>query len=230
VINLLAKLIDYEKDPNYFHGTEIKTKENAQKVFDAINNGSLNFTVPMLDLRHTRYPMAIEWGIYAVAGLLTALNTDTTVTFNSTNSTHGEMGIRGVIAIVTALTMHLCTNSTAKAVLGESIQDGIAYFIERGLAPLSGNFDPDHIKPIDAIAVIEGKLSCPILIHYCKSDEVLSHQIEDVEKAFNCLKTNNENKTHLVISPFSESFHNFRESKMYAKKEEWFKEEYGLNE
>ncbi len=228
-LNLLAKLVDYEKDPDYFNGTEIKSKEDAQKVFNAINNGSLHLTVPFLDLKHTRYPQIIEWTVCGAIGLGTAIKSNVTFTFNGNNSTLGEIGARGVILGATALCLSYGLNCVTQTIFGGSIQDGLAIFIERGLTPLSRNFDPDHIKPIEAIKIIEGKLKCPILIHYCKSDEVLSNQKEDVEKVYLSLKNNNASRTHLVVSPVGEGFHNWRESKIHAQKEEEFKKEYGIS-
>ena len=219
ILTLLAKLIDYEKDPDYFNGTEIKSKEDAQKVLDAINNGSVHLSIPLLNLKHTNIPKGIEWLLYTGAAFLATKyviidNSGTLVTALAT------LAIAGPLSIV--------INSISKVTTGQSVQDGLFSFAEQKIIPLTGNFDPNHIKPIDAAKIIEGKLKCPILIHYCETDGLLAHQEEDIAKVAQSLKVNND-KVHVVVSPAYKGFHYVVISNEYRQAEKEFKKEYGIS-
>ncbi len=224
-LNLMAKLVNYQKDSSYFNGTQIKSQKDADAILSAINRGTLHLTVPLLDLKHTRYPQYIEWGIKALIGGLVAYNFSVNVRINRQRSMLFEIITRGEIAAGTALITHYITDFVSKKTCGSSIQEGLATFIERVFIPLSGNFDRDHLKPIDAVDIIKDKVTCPVLLHYCKSDEVLSNQEADVKKVYGILKKYNE-RVHLVESPFGEGFHNWRESKIHADTAQWFRDTY----
>ena len=215
-LNLIAKLVNYQKDSSYFNGTQIKSQEDANKILDSINNGTLHLTVPLLDLNHTRYPQYIERVFNALLGGVIAYNCKGKKMIT-------RSGV--MIAVGGALFTYCVTNVVSKVTCGSSIQEGLATFIERALIPLSGNFDRDHLKPIDAVDIIKDKLICPTLLHYCKSDEVLSNQEADVKKVYDILKKNNEH-VHLVESPVCEGFHNLKESKIHADHEKWFRNQY----
>ncbi len=216
-LNLLAKLIDYEKDPDYFNGTEIKSKEDAQKILDAINNGTIHLSIPLLNLKHTNIPKGVEWGTYAVIAGISAkcVMPDNLGTLATALAT---LAIAGPLSVV--------TNAITKRVSGQSVQDGLFSLAERKIIPLTGNFDPDHIKPIDAIKIIEGKFTCQILIHRCGTDLLLSHQEEDVAKVVQSLQVNND-KVRVVVSPTGKGFH-YMDSNEHRQAEEEFKKKYGL--
>lgn len=224
-LNLIAKLVNYQKDSSYFNGTQIQSQEDANKILDSINNGTLHLTVPLLDLNHTRYPQYIEWVINSLVGGAVAYKSSVNCRFNGKKSKMLDMITRSTIAVGAMFFTHYMTNVASKVTCGSSIQEGLATFIERVLVPLSGNFDRDHLKPIDAVNIIKDKLKCPTLLHYCKSDEVLSNQEADIKKVYNALKEKNKH-VHLVESPVCEGFHNSRESKIHADAEKSFRDTY----
>ncbi len=123
--NLLEKLADYEKNPDYFQDTEIKSKEDAQRVFDALNNGSASFSIclyePLFNVKNTDIIANTIKGAELCAYVLAALCL--TAKYVTPSNSGMSAATLSTLAIVGPLSV--ATNVITKIIFDQSVQDGL---------------------------------------------------------------------------------------------------------
>jgi len=177
-INCLNKLIHY--DESYFEGSIIRSKKDANTIIRAINNGGLVISDPLLSLYKTTHVELISHTLMAETLVLAYL---------MSRHSFPDQYIRFVGL------------AAAGAMIQKAYEHGLVYVG----APLitSGHYNPFHEDPIDAIGGLQGKLTCPILLHFNGSYGPLKNYNTDKIKVYEALYGN---KTHILIS--KEGSHN----------------------
>jgi len=191
-INTLYHLIHY--DETYFEGSSIASQEDAQKVVAAIQNGSLDFTVPFLSLKKAKAVSVASdiAGKTTLAGLC--------LYGGMKSGLFDEWKGVGVVA-VGGLLAHRFAGKIFKASYASSIDHGVHYATGR-------HYDPSHIKPLDALVHLKGKIKCPVLLHQCMNDGVLVNPDADTVKLYDAMRHENETQSHIVLSN-DEGWHNY---------------------
>jgi hypothetical protein len=185
-INCLYQLFYY--DPVYFEGTAIKSKEDAEKIVNAVNRGALELTVPLLSLKKTKIiDTASNIGGYGIAA----------ATVGALFYTMGAAALPpvGLVSASYAAYKLIWT-------VGESLKKVSTYSSNKYLVPTISNqhYDPEHIAPIDAVPFLKNCIKCPVLLHFCKNDGVLANPDEDTVKVYECLREGNETNTYILIT------------------------------
>jgi hypothetical protein len=189
-INCLYKLLYYDNYPNYFQGSAIKSKEDADAIITAINNGALEFTVPFLGLGK------------ANALIIPSLIGGYGVTFFILFFVWYKMQIKfstGLAYSCLAAVYYVGKNLA----MGVSVPTSEHYIVP---ATTHYNYDPSHITPLDALAHLPGKIKCPVLIHFSKYDGVLQNQESDIVAMYNAFRTGNEENTYILYA--NDDWHN----------------------
>lgn len=171
VINMLAKLTDYENNQHYFENTGI-TLAHTKAIVAALKKGSINITAPLLGAERARFIiatgallsgatcMAICAGLYGVtSGKLKAA-------IPSSIIKGGFVGL--------GLGMYQVLGKQLKEMY---IKGGIRYIM-----PLVSryNFDPYHPTPLESLEVLEDGLITRLQL--CAYDEIIHFAPEDIAK------------------------------------------------
>jgi hypothetical protein len=193
-INCLAKLSDFENNKEYFKGSSITNKKIAEDILAAINNGAFVATVPFLGV-HKAKAIAIS------SALLSAV---TCVGATALAYRYAPQMCDGLDNNVVQLGA-LWTGLLGYATFGDSIKRLNAKLICHTIIRMisNGHYNPFHIQPIDAVEQLRGKLTCPILLDFCKNDGVLENPDADTIKLYDALKGDN---THIILT--DDGWHN----------------------
>jgi len=202
-LNCLAKLANYEKNREYFNGSQIASSEDAQKIIAKINNGALIKTAPFLSLRKAN-AIAIPSSVLAGA---------TMVGVTAAASCVGPSFCEGTMDSEVAKWGFLAAGVAVYYILGDCIKNAYAHGIVRWIMPKisNNNFDPHHADPLQSVEQLRGKLQCPMLLHFNKNDKVLENPDEDTVKVYDALKGD---KMHIIIT--DDSWHNGDSSQFNA--------------
>jgi hypothetical protein len=186
-INCLYKLIHYNDD--YFQGTSIQSKQDAQKIIDAINNGAIDITVPFLSIKKAKI-------------------VDTSTTIGGYGLASAGVGallyITGTATLpVIGLPLVLYGSYQLINTVGDLSKSTSTSCIDDYIVPAISNqhYDSEHIKPIDAVAFLKNIIKCPVLLHFCKKDGVLANPDEDTITVYESFRMGNEHNTSHNNSP-----------------------------
>lgn len=177
LINCLYFLNYYHQHKDYFQGTDI-TEDHVKTILEAINNGSIHITVPLLSLRNALIITRLSTlGGYSAAIAL----------YCYANKTFGLKINLIFIGLICTMGMMFAPVSVASS--------------ERVIVPCITHYsyDPQHIKPIDAVVFLEGKIKCPLLLHVSRYDDVLKGPNEDTVTVFKYLREGNHN-TFIIVT------------------------------
>ena len=82
------------------------------------------------------------------------------------------------------------------------------------------HFDPTYPTPLESVNRLQGKFSCPMLLHFNKNDGVVADPDEDTQKLCDAIENK---KTHVLISTDA---HHDKSSKQFVRALEMFKSHY----
>ncbi|HLW72608.1 MAG TPA: hypothetical protein VKR54_01025 [Candidatus Babeliales bacterium] len=170
-INMLAKLIDYEKNKDYFEDAGI-TLAHAQAILAALKRGSINITAPLLTAEKSQTIMrmgaALSAGtcMAACAGLYYAA---------------ADL-VQSVVGSVATEFGCVAAGLGAYYVLGKQLKRLYVKYGIRYIMPLVSryNFDPYHPTPLESLDVLEDGIITRVQL--CADDEIVHFASEDVEK------------------------------------------------
>ena len=187
VINMMAHLIHYEKNKDYFADTGI-TLEHATAIVEALKKGSINITAPLLSAERSK-------GIIWLGGVLSA----STCAIGAASLYYAAADrVKEFFAPHVAIyvknnfqqTATLGVTNLGFVGLGWSAYRGLGqklkrFYIKYGvryIMPLVSryNFDPYHPTPLDLIDMLEDKLITRL--HISANDEMVDISPEDIEK------------------------------------------------
>jgi len=204
VINALAKLTDYENNKNYFKDSGI-TLEDAQAIIAAINNGSLALSAPLLDVKRSN---SIMVGSVVLSGVTCVVLSATL--YYATADRVNDFILSHIEPYVSSRFKHHISSGLTKAgflglgccayfLLGQQLKNMCATGFVNYILPIisHSNFDPAHATPIEGLNRLQGKLTCPVLVHINKNDGVL--QVTDEDKIQLCSAFDN-GKMELLIT------------------------------
>ncbi len=186
-LNGLAALLNY--DPDYFKGTKITSKAEADKIIAAINNGALVDTGTFLSLdKYKPVSTASTYLSHATlaAGTLAAWSICSSALEGKTSQSNINLA-----SLISASAVYMLFGDQLK----KSYSSGIKYEIAPRVT--NYNFDPHHPEPINEVEKLRGKITCPILLHFHKNDGVLENPDHDTIKIYDALKGE---KTHIIIT------------------------------
>lgn len=170
-INMLAKLVHYEKNSNYFENTGI-TLEHAKAIMAALKKGSINITAPLLSAERSK---SIIW----LGGVLSA--STCTIGTGSLYYAIADKVQKFIGPIATNLGF-VGAGLYAYYVIGQKLKN---MYIKKGvryIMPLVSryNFDPLHPTPLDVLEELEDGLITRL--HVCAHDDIVDISAEDMEK------------------------------------------------
>lgn len=188
IINALAKLVDYDNNVSYFNDSSITCKQDAEAILQAVNNGRLELTVPLLSIEKTAIVEKASKGLSGLSLMLGAVL--------ATRGADRAIAVSlGALAAYYDFDRHLIPRYVWTALL------------DRAVIPcIFKHYDASHIKPIAALKRLKGKIACPILIQVCKHDGVLSNSPCDILTLYKALRKNNKQHTHIFVS--DDAWHN----------------------
>lgn len=192
----LLKLKKY--NPAYFQGTSIQSKQDAQKIIDAINNGALELTVPFLSIKKAIVvdtSTTIGGYGFAAAAVGTAFCLTGAATLPAVGLASAVYGSYQLIQAVGSITKNLSVGS-----VDEYVVPAISH----------QHYDSTHIKPIDAVKYLKNIIKCPTLLHFCKNDGVLANPDEDTIAVYESLRMGNEENTYIILT--DDDAHNYSPS------------------
>jgi hypothetical protein len=194
VFNCLAHLFDYDQD--YFKGSKISSKEDANKILQAVNNGALITVVPFLGL-HKANAVAMPSKIMA-CGTIGAI-------MGMVYYKCGSFFLNECVGPIATRVGFSAATLTMGSLFVDCFKNLYAAVIVHGIVPpITGNkFDPLHVRPIESVEKLRGKLTCPILLQFCQNDKVLESPDSDTIKVYDALKGD---KTHIIIN--NDGWHN----------------------
>ena len=200
--NCLAQLLNY--DPEYFKDTKITSQAEADKIIAAINNGALIQTAPLLAVRKSTIvsePSTYFANATFAIGTFLAWNYVSSALEGHVSQNNINMGT----LLAGAATYSLC---------GDQLKKTYSSLIKHVAVPLVTNyhFDPNHPEPIDEVQRLRGKLSCPILLHFHKKDEVLENPDDDTIKVYDAFKGK---RTHIILT--DDGSHNRRSQQFMSE-------------
>jgi hypothetical protein len=209
-INCLAKLAHYNENKEYFEGTAIRSKNDADMILQKINDGAFVLTAPFLHVRKANtIATSSEW-----LSAITLAGVTATIGSSLPKDTVDSSAVRcGLFAAGTA---------AAYYAVGDYLKKAYAQGIVAYVLPYvtGGHFDPFHEDPLQSVEQLRGKLTCPKLLHFHKEDRVLENPDEDTIKLYDALK---DDKTHIIIT--NDGWHNSR-SKQFASELQKFDKKY----
>lgn len=179
LINCLYFLNHYHQHEDYFQVTDI-TEDHVKAILKAINNGSIHITVPLLSLRNA----LIITRLSKLGGYSTSI-----ALYYYANKTFG-LKINLIISIVLIYAMGSMFAPVSAASSESFIVPCITHY----------SYDPQHIKPIDAVVFLEGKIKCPLLLHVSRYDGVLKGPNEDTVTVFKYLRTGNPYGAFIIVT------------------------------
>lgn len=198
IITCLAQLIDYENNKDYFKGSKIQKKSHATAILAAINKGALVLKVPLLDVRNTlyaEYPSKIIGAGLTFAAVVTAYFYLALFVEDKIAVCMPKMILPYVVAVSFAgsgfLSHYLFSRSMNKAVSAALVTIILPIIT-------CGNFNPFHQTPLQAIDLLKGKITCPVMLQYSSNDEILGDQTQGMKKLFEALSENNEDRVTLI--------------------------------
>ena len=188
VITMLAHLIHYEENKNYFENTGI-TLENAKAILEALKKGSVNITAPLLGAERSRSIMRLGTVLSAgtcmatCAGLYYAVADEVGKFIAPYVALHiGDRFKETITASFATKFGFVGAGLCAYYALGKKlknmyIKNGIRYIM-----PLVSryNFDPYHPTPLEMLEALEDRLITRL--HLCAYDEIVHISAEDLEK------------------------------------------------
>ena len=207
----LSKLANYESDTAYFQGTSIKQKD-AQNIINAINGGGVRLSLPFLSIKKT-VPVALAADFLSLctfAGVIYWCLLHFTL-FAAPGRKYGK--VKGILCSTLAIGLYY-KNSL-------EVKDLYSSLIDILVVPCltSFHYNPFHIKPIDAVEGLRGKITCPVLIQ-CSSDDGLVVN-DDIWKVYDVFKAGNKNNVYISVSDAHTHF-NYFEDKMHMEIKKYF--------
>lgn len=187
-LNCLYFLHNYKQHQDYFKDSDI-TAQDAKVIINAINNGSIIITVPLLSLYNALIVQRLSTiGGYGTAALCTYYG-------------YKKYGYRFNVIFLLPIFYILSQLSTAVS----------QAFSEKVILPkiTHYSYDPSHIKPIKAVEYLKNKIKCRLLLHICKNDGVLKGPNQDTVTLFENIRTGNEENTFIILTD-DDSHNTFR--------------------
>lgn len=213
-INCLAKLAHYDENKEYFKGTRIHSKDDADKIMQKINDGAFVATAPFLHVcKANAVAQQSEWlSAVTIAGATAVVASS--LSKDKVDSRAAQFGLFAAGSLA------------ADYAVGDYLKKTYAQGIVTYVLPYitGGHFDPYHEDPLQSAEQLRGKLTCPILLHFHKQDGVLGNPDEDTIKVYDALK---DDKTHIIIT--DDAWHNSR-SQQFTSELEKFDKKYLKNE
>ena len=209
-VNGLAKLHDY--DSAYWAGSNIRSKEDASKVFDALNNGLWNLNVPLFDLRKARAMTLLGSGL-------------SKATIGAACWKAYSLGVFSVAPYV-AVPLAIAAAVAANYVAGPLLKKAWINMLDLSMFVVTrGNYNPFHIRPIEAALKLRKKLTCPILISQCQHDGLLENPDKSTLKFYEALRDGHEHNTHFLL--IEDAGHNsFSKKELEVRNAFWIKYDY----
>jgi len=204
-INFLGELFNYHNSKKSLKNSRIRSSADAQQIIEALNNGAVVLSAPLLDTRKIRiisdashFFEVATVGALSVAAYLFGLSyaRDKGFSFIETISKVGALGA--------GLAVHY--------IVGSDIKKGYSNFFAHNILPYitNKNYDPAYIRPLESVETLRGKLNCPVLLHFHSYDGVLENPDEAVVKLYDAIKND---KTHIVITDDASHKHGSRQYK-----------------
>ena len=202
-INCLSKLANYDKNKEYFEGSLIHSKEDADTIMQKINNGAFVATAPFL---HIRKANGIAIPSKILAGATVAGLTAGACYFGPSlckDSIDPQIARWGFVAA--GIAAYYAFGDWVKKLYGNGIVRFIVPYVT------NKHFDPHHETPLQSVEQLRGKLTCPTLLHFNEQDRVLENPDEDTIKVYDALKNDN---THIIIT--NDGWHNGPSAQFYV--------------
>ncbi|HTM06237.1 MAG TPA: hypothetical protein VL201_03260 [Patescibacteria group bacterium] len=174
LINCLYKLVYYRED--CFEGTDI-SQQDATDILAAVNRGKIALSTPLLSMEKTcivafASQLASYSSILAACGFA-AYHKWLFAEWLINNQFDRNVQIFGFF-LASIMMIGGCRHR---------LENMYSKFIDRYIIPLAtrGKYDPSFIKPDAAAYYLAPHLSCPVLIHCSRNDEILKND-EDIIK------------------------------------------------
>lgn len=203
-LNCLAKLANYDKNSEYFNGSGISSKGDADKIMQKINKGAFVATAPFLHVRKANgiaIPSKILAGASVAGATAAACYYGPSLCKNSVDPEVAKWGF---------LSAGLATYYAFGDCIKKMYEQGIVNWIVPSVT--NGHFDPRHDTPLQSVEQLRGKLTCPKLLHFNAQDWVFENPDEDTIKVYDALK---DDKTHIIIT--DDAWHNSRSHQFAAE-------------
>ena len=173
LINCLYKLVHYEKD--FFKSTDI-SQQDATDILAAVNRGKIALSTPALSMQKTCivafFSQCASYSTIFFTCGFAAWKKWLFAEWFEINLPDKNVQIVGFF-IASMMMISAC---------GRILENMYGNFIDRYIIPLAtrGNYNPYFIKPLEAAKQLAPHLTCPVLIHCSRNDEIV---INDKEMA-----------------------------------------------
>jgi hypothetical protein len=188
VITMLAHLIHYEENKDYFKNTDISL-ENAKAILAALKKGSINITAPLLSAERSKSIIRLGGVLSAGTCMATCAGfyyaaADKVKQFVApyVGSYVGDKFKEFISPAVVTNVGFVGAGLGAYYAFGKKLKN---MYIKKGIRyimPLVSryNFDPLHPTPLELLDALEDGLITRL--HICEQDEIVDISPEDIEK------------------------------------------------
>jgi len=172
-LNCLKSLVTFDENKDYFAGSLVKSREDAQAIIAAINKGAFIASVPLLSLERynaVAVPGSALTALTYTAGSLALMNSGADKILHDVEpDMQPAVGLAGV---------------ALASVSGGYLKEFYTKMIAKFIVPLISrfNYDSNHEQPIDRIEVLKGKITAPVLLHFLEKDEVIQWLNDDLRR------------------------------------------------
>lgn len=167
------------------------TEQAAKKIIEKINQGYIILDVPIFSMQHTQVMVFAS----RLSGLITASAIGICAYFLLKKYNQKNIYFNIMLSFGCALLLY------------NRLIQFYVHLYDKKIIPwlISENYNPNLDTPLQAAQIIRQYITCPILIHISKNDELLSHAKNDIAQLWNALvqnplNNNTNNLTYLLLS------------------------------
>jgi len=195
-LNCFKKLAKFNENVDYFSSTSIKSKDEAQAILDAVNNGGFVGIVPLLSVKKHN---AIAFPSALLSGLTVTAATIAAYCYGADAIAHDPEVAK--LSLMSVGLLGYC-------VAGESIKNVYSAVIKHVILPLISSFHYNslHEDPIDFIEGLKEVLTGPMAVNFTGYDWVMEWADDDIIRLYDFFKKENmhmlitNDKGHMEIS------------------------------